>query len=933
MSSSTTKALDPSFQLLQQSFLPIFQKVELVITNYESIKSELSEKTITEEQDDEEEQEWGEFVPLFKKNKESNNSQQQQGNNNNYKTAEDIHKEIKKKITSLIRITSEIEFNSNFEEIYYQNHLLIVELLVTLLNNNLKVITTQKGGQLDELKRLTGSLLYVKKLEEENIQEEEEDETTIKGTTKELKEEEKKKRKEKEYLNTFYNSFQQFKSLLTPTHNNNNCWITDRSKALEICYLKAFISCLLCSFEHFQQSSYLQLFINICNVLHFLMNECYLFLNNDPREILYNKNNVVNEDLLRNLKFNEGLGDVKPMVFCKLYKIYSYMLQRLLTITFNFTIQLDILLIIKILQEGFLLQPLTLQFTDKFNTIKSIFYKKNEIQLNSNQLKSNFYSNIFPTIHSENLKILTCLIMNCKDEFLPYLNSICEILVTETRNWKISLMIALSDYSNCDNYVEVYKELMRCLSILISIHNVKVIENCTQKVISYLLEVLISFQQFINHHIYILPLTSSQQQANVENYENILKKKKRKKSSSSSTDDDVLEIGMDAFPTFLKIAYITIQTLKYFYNDSSSFITMNSNASSGSNKQDKTMMVDTISLTVDLIQLIILFTEKWNELFIFFKTNSISITSAAQVKYFHQELIPIVKGMYELLLPTLLSVSCVHTQSPFLPHVLMILRKGLATNISEFMSVCQNGLNIVDSYLHPRSAPLYTPSAESIRSLSSANSLLAKSANGNNSGSSSFGNSSLPSRFFSKLNDQSAMSEDSSDDEEEKVVEEKKAVNVEGPTTEVVQPVVVEEKVKSKEEKEEENPKKRDLKPSNLLDKIKNRKQRKVEAEPKEEKVEEKKQVSKQPVIEKKKEEKKEQNKKESKQVTTKAAVTSSSNTPVKKKEEKKSLSEEEIEEAMQKNSGLSDDEEDNEDIDIVDDDEIGDINGLELQF
>nr|CAG4712888.1 unnamed protein product [Naegleria fowleri] len=488
---------------------------------------------------------------------------------------------------------------------------------------------------------------------------------------------------------------------------------------------------------------------------------------------------------------------------------------------------------------------------------------------------------------------------------------------------------------------------MRCLTILASKHGGKTSEKCTRLVLPHLIDIISQFTYFVDHQIFSLPLTQVQQQHAVENYELSSKKKKKKQN----TIEEDLVLNPEIFNQFSRIVFVTLKAIQHLMNDSSVLITVTRQVDSRykSTSETENSVVDVLNTIVDFLSSIIGFVSKWHDLDAFFSTSNISIYSASQVRSYHENLIPIIIAMYEALLPSLLSTSSVHTQSPFLSHALIILQKGKSSLIPELVSTCMTGLNVLEGFLHPKSAPLYVPSAESVQqqnaSLDSTmkNSLLSSSSS-----------SDIQSRFSNRLNTLSNSHEEDGDDEsvdlDEKmespletklqIVLDKKPTQVESiKETQQVEKPSKQEKKKAQEEllpkqettKEMLTSKKRELSTeaseeksaqskkrdavtsSSILDKIKEKKnkQRKVDLSDEDKKRDA--QVTQQEVC-----------------FGPKKTTTQTPSSSMTKYVQDNS---ENFEDATKFSSESDDDGEDISNIKLVDNDEIGDVSALDLHF
>ncbi|EFC40511.1 predicted protein [Naegleria gruberi] len=920
MSSSTSLNASSdgnSQKLLIQSFRDLFSKIDnLESTLDESVLSSSTQKQPKIEK--KESEAWGEFVPLKKEDileildggkKRTQVLQKQQYQTLNF---EDVQRETKKRLNMLIKCVKAMENASDKNYASIEDCLtLIFEILHNgLLRNGLKVITTQKGGPFDDLKSIS-SYLCKEITKEKSINELE---NTVAGTS---------------YLESLSGLISTLKGKREQTNN--------------IVFLKAMVASVLCYFETNQQEAHKSFIELTCHVLQFLINECYKLIYPDPRDLLYGgrKDDIADahlEHIQKIFNLNPSNKDseepapledtiLSPLEFCQLFKVYSTMLQRALTTAYPFTLNINTqLLINRVLQEAFLLQAISTQVLQKPNKeIRSILYTTTT---DGTKLQSSFYAVILPTIHSECLKSLSALINLGGEQLLPYMNSICQILVTETRNWKSSMLIALCDYCNSEPYFEVYKELMRCLSIMTAKHGAKVSEKCTQVVLPHLVDIISQFTHFVDHQVFSLPLTQLQQQNHVENYELSLKKKKKKKVMK--VEDDLI-LNPEIFSQYSRVVFVTLKCIQHMMNNTSVLVSTTRQVDSSryrSASEAENSVVDVLSTLVDFITNSLGFINKWHELDEFFSTSNISIYSASQVKSYHEDLIPIITAMYDALVPSLLSTSSVHTQSPFTTIALNALQRGKSSAIPEIVSSSMMGLNIFESFLHPKSAPLYVPSAESVNE-SSVNSR--KSQIHENDSQSRFANRlmSLSENQESEDEEEEQAEEESSqeeqmqDDEEEQekpVKEVLKAASkaVEGRLNKLKH---VLKNTKEDDEEEQEEPVKEVLKAASTavegrLNKLKDvlKKTKEVEKEPESSK---KRTVSE--VTEKPEQKTKQRMVETPKKSTLKLPETKYNNTD-----------KEDFEDAAHFSS---DDEVDTENINLVDDSEIGDVSGLDLHF
>jgi hypothetical protein len=110
--------------------------------------------------------------------------------------------------------------------------------------------------------------------------------------------------------------------------------------------------------------------------------------------------------------------------------------------------------------------------------------------------------------------------------------------------------------------------------------------------------------------------------------------------------------------------------------------------------------VDMVPQLTDLISLLIGILKYWNDYRDIMDVNVLIV------------------HFYQLLESALLFTSNVNGQSPFINICIALLRNGIQSGIQSIACVCKVTLNIIETNLHPRSAPLYIPHAETVEKYS-----------------------------------------------------------------------------------------------------------------------------------------------------------------------------------------------------------------------
>lgn len=252
----------------------------------------------------------------------------------------------------------------------------------------------------------------------------------------------------------------------------------------------------------------------------------------------------------------------------------------------------------------------------------------------------------------------------------------------------------LINVSTSKETANVFEECVKAVTCAIDSFGPCVSSSLCQPLLPILYDQLSKF-----HHSCIKVLSTGDAITDAENLlENFtLGKKKRKAKLISNSSRHALI----SFPNFVKMSSLTLKTIRRIMSDTRVFIT---NIAPSSREGEN--VVDILSHTIDLTSVMIASLSLWHEQH-----------SQRKKSHYHTLTTPLIVEMYDALLWTLLSTCNVDTQSPFLPHVVDLLRRGAATSIPDMVSVCNKGLLIMDSFLHPRAAPLYIPPAESIHLL------------------------------------------------------------------------------------------------------------------------------------------------------------------------------------------------------------------------
>lgn len=355
---------------------------------------------------------------------------------------------------------------------------------------------------------------------------------------------------------------------------------------------------------------------------------------------------------------------ISGVQFMRLFKSISTCLQRCLTIPYPFMIELNVKRLMTMLKNSFVLDS-SLK-VDHSMAVKKI------ITLQS-------YYEVIPCMHRESLKILSAVILSAKGALLPYVNNIAVILFQEFNLWSSVDERPLES-------LEVYREVIRCICFAVDAYGPCISDSLTQKLLTPIQKMMMQFyseKMRVEMDRDINKDTALQQLKQHYNVTNKKNKKRRRNESEDSSDDASLSIT-------LKHQYLTLKLLRSILSSCQVHASL----------ETMSTMVDVISTLTTSISLF------HSHRFVIFQ----NVSSQTLNKLFTC----VVNEQYRALHQSLVSCSAINTQSPFLPLAVTLFRKGVSSGIPEISKVCNDSLQVMESFLHPRSAPLHVPSAESV---------------------------------------------------------------------------------------------------------------------------------------------------------------------------------------------------------------------------
>lgn len=301
--------------------------------------------------------------------------------------------------------------------------------------------------------------------------------------------------------------------------------------------------------------------------------------------------------------------------------------------------------------------------------------------------------------------------------------------------------------------LQLYSEITRCISLMCQTYGAGVSQRLAQRVLPMLLE-----QLQLQYYGAFRTMVSERDKrsATLDSFSERLMNKKTKKKRKRDEAEKALQeyhISQKEYEMLLEMTLLTLVTVNDIMVSCRVFVT------SGRG------MMEVLACLADLIVFLVAHLEEWFEQ----HTRSILHNNTRPVN----ELQPVIEQMYDCLLSCLLATSSVNSQSPFIVQATRLFRKGASSYLPQLVSKCTMALNVLESHLHPRSAPLYIPSSETVHTMflnaishktklstgfSSLHSFVAPSAS-----STSF----KQSRFEDNIDADISMDEDSGDDDYE----------------------------------------------------------------------------------------------------------------------------------------------------------------------
>jgi hypothetical protein len=458
----------------------------------------------------------------------------------------------------------------------------------------------------------------------------------------------------------------------------------------------------------------------LCESLQLLVDQCYMLIpeEHDPRKLYLtdvDKSDVTRLETIarenRTMEFLSLMRRKKTMLdiqaktkpylsieeYQLLFKSITHTLLRCITIAYTFPILIDAQKVLNLIRDAAMLDASI--YVTNYRPLQKTISVVSQREDTTDQapiidttrvclLRADSFREIISVVHLNSLKCLSALILTCSTQLLPYAKSISIILVQDVKKW------CISNDSSSKETCQVFRECIRAITCAIDEFGPCVSASLSQPLLPILYDQLSKF-----HHSCIRllstgdPLSSAESQ--LEDFSFTGKKKRRKKIKSTVNNEN--KRALVSFSNFAETTTLAVSLLKRIMSDTRVFVSTSREANEGETT------IDVLSHTIDLTTVMISSITLWHE-------------QHAQLKnsHYHTLTTPVIIDMYDALLWTLLSTSNVDTQSPFLPHVMDLLRRGARSHIPDMVSACSKALLVVDSFLHPRSAPIYIPPAESI---------------------------------------------------------------------------------------------------------------------------------------------------------------------------------------------------------------------------
>jgi hypothetical protein len=448
--------------------------------------------------------------------------------------------------------------------------------------------------------------------------------------------------------------------------------LKNNSEANMLC--SGTVYALICAFDHKDPTQkHKEVVKNMITALNSLMEECYKFViaDHDPRQAMTGSNIISTTGTAH--RQTEVSPYIRPLLkrknpisslqFKKLFRSFSHCLQRCLTIPFPFLIELNLKRVMTLVSNAAMIDS-SLKLFDSSSVKKIITLKS--------------VSDVTPVIHREAMKTLSALILTAKGALLPHVNSISIILLQEFNHW------AVLDEKPLES-IEVYKEVVRCVTFALDNFGPCLSQSFSQQILPSIHKMLLSFYNTTMKYELDKDVNKDSAIQSLENF-NVTNKKSNKRKRGNQTEDS----NPTSLPVKLQHQYLTLKLLQHVLPSSQV------NAS-----------LDTLSALIDIVTCLISSLQ-------IFHAHRFTVFQNPNSQGLNQIFSGVVAEQYQALHTCLLSGSAINTQSPFLPAAINLYRKGIQTCIPAIVSICSEALQVSESFLHPRSAPLHTPSGESV---------------------------------------------------------------------------------------------------------------------------------------------------------------------------------------------------------------------------
>lgn len=340
---------------------------------------------------------------------------------------------------------------------------------------------------------------------------------------------------------------------------------------------------------------------------------------------------------------------LSPKEFVRLFEMACSTLQRCLTFSYSFSVTI---------------KPLA--FLHRIVTALGFLPSQTPRTWPDGLLTADDYHVVLPHIHLHALRLLAAFLMCGRDHLVPYANTICAMLVRETK------LVHLRNTVLYTSVASLHREISRCVVLCLDVWGSCIYTQLCENIVPHLLASVSKLEAAI---------TAAPSPSKVVNKTPPTKKRKTARddvdAAAVSNHDEITTLT----PDMLLVAVVSSRTISSVLRTCGGLLPLTQH--------------DTISQTIVRAVELILTREPTNP-------------------QFSTALLP---ALLRALLDCVLASRMAYTQSRHLAAAVHLFQAGMETRIPQICEVCSLALEVLEAYLHPRASPLYVPPAENLAAL------------------------------------------------------------------------------------------------------------------------------------------------------------------------------------------------------------------------